>query len=97
MDDVNDTLTNSFVSGADEITTSVSERVKMKIQYKQMCQRNVTTGWSRDIRCVSRDQADTQSSNVEWEWEDMNGVWERCCASLTCLSFYFTFLYTGNL
>ena len=75
-DDVNKTLTKSFMSGKDEITTSVARNVKMKIKFKDsMSQQNISTGWSRDIRCIGEETEGAEKAL--WEWQE-GGVWKRC-------------------
>uniref|UniRef100_A0A1X7UIB7 Poly [ADP-ribose] polymerase n=1 Tax=Amphimedon queenslandica TaxID=400682 RepID=A0A1X7UIB7_AMPQE len=74
-DDVGETLTKSFMSGKDEITTSVARNVKMKIKFKDsMSQQNISTGWSRNIRCIG--EANEGAEKALWEWEE-GGVWKR--------------------
>ena len=75
-DDVSDTLTKGFVSGKEELMVSVAKSVRMKIRFKNgMNQSNVSTGWSRDIRCVPVGGGDEQTKGL-WEWQE-GGAWKR--------------------
>lgn len=77
-DTLSDKLTDSFTSGANEVTMSVSHGVKMKIKFKNMTQSNVSTGWPRDVRCVPLQEGGSSGhyQSSVWEWEE-GGVWKR--------------------
>lgn len=78
-EEISEKLTDLFVSGVDEVTIPVSQGVKMKIRFKSMTQCNISTGWARDIHCIS----DSDQSPA-WEWEE-GGVWKRWVVVCVCV------------
>ncbi|XP_062511613.1 poly [ADP-ribose] polymerase 2-like isoform X2 [Corticium candelabrum] len=67
----NEVLTDAFTNGQTSAVISVNKKVNFDVNLAGMYQRNKTTSWRRNIRCV---EADGTCSD-DWEWEDEGGSW----------------------
>lgn len=54
-DEHNEVLTEGFVNGEKNVVLSLSRKVKFEVNFDEMCQKNKTTGWRRNVRCADTD------------------------------------------
>ena len=74
-DENSEQLTAEFVGGKDEAVVNVAPGVKMKARFNMMTQSNMSTGWQRDLRCISSDHH--YSPPAVWEWGGDTDEWKK--------------------